>query len=157
MSPNNLAPGFISIDDACALIKSDKRDNPVVDLDWMMSRIDYIDVNHNFRIPKIRKLAQNEIRKTRRGKYIYFDHTGDVYVSIRDSFDKELLKKTIRDQYREEAGREYNERKLRAITTVADDAEGKAAVQPRAAKPIAKEGQSIGGGETITTNGEGIM
>lgn len=154
MNNNNLAPGFISVDDACALIKQDDRDNPIIDLDWMMDRIDWIDVNHNFRIPKIRKLAPEEIYKDRRGRYVYFENTGSVYVGIRDSFDKELLKKTIRDRWRDLVGHEYSKAKLRGITTVADDGEGKSAVQPRTHAPMAKAGDTIGTGQTVTSNGE---
>ncbi len=61
MSPTNLAPGFISIDDAVALIKSDTRSNAVVDMDYIVSRINWIEVNHNFRLPKIRRLKADEI------------------------------------------------------------------------------------------------
>ena len=154
MKNNNLAPGFISIDEACALINSDTRDNPVVDMDWMILRLKWIDVNHNFQIPKVRKLAENEIYRTRRGKYVYFEKTGEVYVAVTDPFDKELLKKTIRAKYKEEVGHEYDEKNVRAVTTVADDGEGKAAVQPRKHKPMAKEGDMIGSGETVTSNGE---
>ena len=46
---------------------------------------------------------------------------------------------------------------MRAMSTVADDAQGREAVRPRANKPIAKEGTNIGGGETVTSNGEGLQ
>ena len=150
---SNLAPGFISIDDAVALIKSDTRSNAVVDMDYIVSRINWIEVNHNFRLPKIRRLKADEIYRTKRGKIVEYEHTGDVYVSIMTNFDKELLKKTIRDKYRELVGHEYKEKITRGISTVADDAEGRQAVQPRMNKPIAKEGDSIGDHGITTTNG----
>ena len=67
-----------------------------------------------------------------------------------------MVRKTILDKFRELVGREYKEQTVRAMSTVADDAEGRSAVKPRANKPIAKEGQSIGSGDTVTSNGQGL-
>lgn len=153
---NNLSPGFSTIDDAVALIKSDTRENPVVDMDYIVSKAVWIETNHNFRIPKIRKLNPDEVYRTKRGKIVDYEVIGNVYVYIATNFEKELLKKTIYDKYRELVGHEYQEAGLRATSTVADDAQGKDAVRPRANKPIAKEGSYIGGGETITSNGDGL-
>ena len=143
---SNLAPGFISVDDAVALIKSDTRSNPVVDMDYIVSRINWIEVNHNFRIPKIRRLKADEIYRTKRGKIVEYETIGEANVSIMTNFDK----------YRELLGHEYKEKITRGISTVADDAEGRQAVQPRANKPIAKEGDSIGDHGITTTNGAGL-
>lgn len=157
MTPeSNLSPGFSTIDDAVALIKSDTRENPVVDMDYIVNKTVWIETNHNFRIPKVRRLSPEEVHKSRRGNVIEYEHTGDCYVYIATNFEKELLKKTILDKYRELVGHEYKEAGLRATSTVADDAQGRDAVRPRVNKPIAKEGSYIGGGETITSNGEGI-
>ena len=153
----NLAPGFTSVDRACELIKSDTRENPVVDMDYLVSRIKWIETAHNFRIPKIRRLKADEIYRTKRGKVVEYENIGDVYVYIATNFEKELLRKTILDKYRELVGHEYKEQVVRAMSTVADDAQGKAAVQPRSnAKPIAKEGAIIGEGTTMDTNGQGL-
>lgn len=154
---NNLAPGFITIDSAVELIKSDTRSNPVVDMDYLVSHIKWIETAHNFRIPKIRRLAPEEVRRTKRGKTIEYENTGDVYIYIATNFEKELIRKTILDKFRELVGREYKEQTVKAMSTVADDAEGRSAVQPRANKPIAKEGQSIGSGDVINSNGEGLV
>ena len=157
MSPeSNLSPGFSTVDEAVALIKSDTRENPVVDMDYIVNKTVWIETNHNFRIPKVRRLKPEEVYRTKRGKTIEYEHTGDCYVYIATNFEKELLKKTILDKYRELVGHEYREAGLRATSTVADDAQGKDAVRPRSNKPIAKEGAYIGGGETITSNGEGL-
>lgn len=153
---NNLAPGFISVDDAVKLIKSDTRENPVVDMDYLVSRIKWVETAHNFRIPRIRRLKREEVRKTKRGKTIEYETTGNAYVYIATNFEKELVRKTILDKFRELVGHEYKEQTVRAMSTVADDAEGRAAVQPRANRPIAKEGQSIGSGDVLTSNGEGL-
>ena len=158
MQPNtNLSPGFVTVDDAVALIKSDTREKPIVDMDYLVGHIVWIETNHNFRIPKIRRLRPDEVRKTKRGKVIEYENIGDVYVYLATNFEKELLKKTILDKFRELVGHEYREVGVKARSTVADDAQGRAAVQPRANnKPIAKEGAVIGGGEVITSNGDGL-
>lgn len=156
MQPNNLPPGFMKVEDACKLIESDTRENPVVDMDYLTSHVVWIETNHNFRIPKIRRLKESEIRKTKRGKIIEYENTGDIYVAIETNYQKELLKKTILDKFRELVGHEYKAPGVRAVSTVADDAQGRAAVQPRSNKPIAKEGAVIGEGQTVTSNGEGL-
>lgn len=154
---NNLSPGFVTVDDGCALIKSDTRENPVVDMDYLVAHIVWIETRHNFRIPKIRRLRPEEVRRTKRGKIIEYENTGDVYVYIATNFEKELLKKTILDKFRELVGHDYKEAGVRARSTVADDAQGTAAVRPRNnIKPIAKEGTVIGEGTTMNTNGEGL-
>ena len=156
MQQNNLSPGFVPVEEAVELIKSDTRENPVVDMDYLTSHTVWIESNHNFRIPKIRRLAPDEIRKTKRGKVIEYENIGDVYVYIATNYEKELLKKTILDKFRELVGHEYKQMGVRARSTVADDAEGRAAVRPRPNKPIAKEGQSIGSGDVMTSNGDGL-
>lgn len=158
MQPNtNLPPGFVTVEEACKLIESDTREKPVVDMDYLVAHTVWIETNHNFRIPKIRMLKPEEVRKTKRGKYIEYENIGDVYVRIDTNYQKELLKKTILDKFKELVGREYKEVSVMARSTVADDAQGKAAVQPRNnTKPIAKEGAVIGGGEIINSNGDGL-
>lgn len=156
-STTQLSPGFITVDEAVKLIQSDTREHPVVDMDYLVSRIKWIETAHNFRIPKIRMLKEDEIYRTKRGKVIDYEVTGNVYIYIATNFEKELVRKTILDKFRELVGHEYREETVRAMSTVADDAQGKAAVQPRNnAKPIAKEGSTISSGETITSNGDGL-
>lgn len=158
MSPNKtLSPGFITVEEACELIKSDTRQNPVVDMDYIVSRKKWIETAHNFRIPKVRRLAPNDVYRTKRGELVEYETIGEANVYLATNFDKELLIKTINDKYRELMGHEYKELTTKAVSTVADDAQGRDAVRPRANKPIAQEGQSIGGGQTVTTNGEGLV
>lgn len=152
-----LSPGFEEIDTVVELIKSDTRENPVVDMDYLVAHIKWIETAHNFRIPKIRRLKPEEVHKTKRGKLVEYENIGDVYVYVATNFEKELLRKTILDKFRELVGHEYREVGVRARSTVADDAQGRAAVQPRNnSKPIAKEGAVIGGGEVINSNGENL-
>ena len=154
MQDNNLAPGFITVDDAVKLIKSDSRENPVIDMDYLISRIKWVETAHNFRIPKIRRLKPEEVKKTKRGKVIEYETIGNAYIYISTNYEKELVRKTILDKFKELVGREYKEQTVRAMSTVADDAEGRAAVKPRTNKPIAREGASIGDGGVTTSNGD---
>lgn len=153
---NNLAPGFVTVDAAMELIKSDTRENPVVDMDYLVSRLKWVETAHNFRIPKIRRLKPEEVHRTKRGKVIEYETIGNVYIYIANNFEKELVRKTILDKFRELVGHEYKEQTIKAMSTVADDAQGKAAVQPRTNKPIAKEGSVIGDGTTVMSNGDGL-
>lgn len=161
MNPEGrLSPGFTELEKAIEIIKSDTRENPVVDMDYIVSKLVWLDRNgpkHNFRIPRIRRLKPEEIYRTPRGHYVEYEYVGDINVYIGTAYEKELLKKTILDKRYELTGKEYNELFTRAVSTVADDAQGRDAVRPRQnRKPIAKEGASIGSGETISTNGEGL-
>lgn len=151
---NNLPPGFSSVDEAVELIKSDTRQNPVVDMDYIISRKKWIEANHNFRIPRVRRLKPEEVYRTKRGKIVEYETIGEMNVAINTNFEKELLLKTINDKYRELVGHEYQELTTKAMSTVADDAQGRNAVRPRANTPIAKEGANIGEGTTSTSNGD---
>lgn len=155
MNNSELAPGFSTVDEAVALIKSDTRENPVVDMDYLAGHVVWIETGHNFRIPKQRRLKADEIYKTKRGRVVEYEHTGDAYVYLATNFETELLKKTILDKFKELVGHEYRELGVKARSTVADDAQGRDAVKPRAnAKPIAKEGANIGEGGMMTSNGD---
>jgi hypothetical protein len=126
-------------------------------MDYIVSKLSWLETGHNFRIPKISRLPADKVYRSKRGKLIDYETIGEVNVTIGTNFEKELLKKTILDKYRELVGHEYKEAKVRAMSTVADDAQGRSAVQPRAnVKPIAREGAVIGGGEIINSNGDGL-
>ena len=139
-----LPKGFISIQEAVTLINSDTRSDAKVDTKWLVSHIDWIEESHNFRIPLMKTTADKKVVRI-----------GSKYVEIRDAFDKETMKRAIRDHYRDMVGHEYAAPAVRAVSSVADDEVG-SGVRPRKSKPIAKEGQTIGTGETITTNGANL-
>lgn len=139
-----LPKGFISIQEAVTLINSDTRSDAKVDTKWLVEHIDWIEDKHNFRIPLMKTTSDKKVVKI-----------GSKYVEIRDAYDREALKRAIRDHYRDMVGHEYAAQNVRAVSSVADDEVG-SGVRPRKAKPIAKEGQTIGTGETITTNGANL-
>lgn len=152
MSPKEtLRKGFISVEDAVKLIKSDTREKPVVDMDWLIAHKVWLDRNgpaHNFRIPKIRMLKPDEVYKTPRGKIIEYEVVENVYVDIRTPLENELLKDAISKKYEELVGHEYRELTVRSCSTVSDDASGNN-VKPRVSKPIAEEGHTIGSGGKV--------
>ena len=156
MNNNPLPNGFISVDEAVALIKSDKRDDAKVDADWLAWHIDWVEEAHNFRIPLVRFATQAEMEaemKAHPGRRPSgLIHTGSKYVQILTSFEKELLKKTIRDHYRENAGRDFVKPSTRGISTVMDEETGGSERPRRTKKTIAKEGGVIGTGGSRTTN-----
>lgn len=153
-----LPTGYISVQDAVELIKKDTRDNPIVDMDWLIARKKRIEVGHTFRIPRVRMLPPEKVKRSRFGKVIDYEVVKSEYVFISDAFEQELLKKTIGDKYAEMVGHEYRELGLKSRSTVSNDATSASvqAVRPRNIKPIAKAGTSIGIGSELTSNGEGI-
>ena len=156
MQNNNLPNGFITAQEAVELIKSDTKEKPVVDIDYMVAHTRWLDAGKNFRIPKIRLQAPEERKRDARGNIHIIEHIGDVYVEVKDNYEKELIRKTLNDKYYEMTNKEYAELKTRGVSTVADDAEGQSAVRPRANTPNTKEGDFIGGGNTVTTNGANL-
>lgn len=139
-----LPKGFLSVEDAVLLIHSDKRDNAKVDTKWLVSHIDWIEENHNFRIPLMKTTDKKDVVKI-----------GSNYVEVRNAYEREMLKKAIRDHYRDMVGHDYAAPTVKSVSTVADEEESGGNVQPRRRKPIAKEGATITG-ETQTTNGANL-
>ena len=104
-----LSPGFITIDDAIALINKDTRNKATVDLAWMANNIDYINEFKNFQIP----LMESDERG-------YAHKKGETYVYVATAYDKELLKHAIREAYKARTGQDANVDKVRNRTTVYD-------------------------------------
>lgn len=156
LTNTQLPTGYSSVDEAIKLIQSDRDDNVVVDMDYIITRKKWIETGHTFRIPRIRRLAPNEIYRNKRGQVVEFAKTGEMNVLITTNLEKELLLKTINDKYRELVGHEYQEAIARGISTVADDAQGQSAVRPRRNTPNTKVGDAIGGSGIATSNGEAL-
>lgn len=156
MNNNPLPKDFISIDDAVKLINSDKRDDAKVDTQWLAWHLDWIEEAHNFRIPLVRFATKEEVEaemKAHPGRRPNgLIRTGSRYVQVRTSFEKELLKKTIRDHYRDTSGRDFIKDTTRGISTVMDEEAGGSERPRRTKKTIAKEGEVIGTGGSRTTN-----
>lgn len=137
-----LPKGFISLEDAIMLIHSDTRSDAKVDTKWLVNHMPWIEENHNFRIPLLKTTSDKKVVPI-----------GSKYVEVRSAYDREALKRAIRDHYRDMVGHEYEAPTVKSMSTVADEEESGGNVQPRRRKPIAKEGAIIGTGETVSTNG----
>lgn len=156
MDPKSLPNGFITVEEAIALINSDTRDDAKVDTQYLVSHIDWIEEAHNFRIPLVRLATKEEIEKImkrypgRRPNGLI--SLGSKTVSINTAYEKEYLKQAIRNHYKEVAGREYEAPTVRGLSTVADEEQSGGAAKPRRSKTIAKEGETIGSGQSRVTN-----
>lgn len=91
-----LPHGFITIDEAIALINKDSRDNATVDIKWMMENILSVEKKHNFNIPLLKH--ENGVLK----------ENGHVYVYVDDDVDKSNLRKAIQGHYEEMSGQRIN-------------------------------------------------
>lgn len=98
MQPTNqqLNPGFVTIEDAIKLIRSDKRDDAKVDLQFLVNNIPYMRVKGVYNIRKL---------KTTNGKV---ERDGEVYVTLYTQYDLEILKRAIQDAYSERTGIQFN-------------------------------------------------
>lgn len=156
MDPKSLPNGFITVEEAVALINSDTRDDARVDTQYLVSHIDWIEEAHNFRIPLVRLTTKEELQAImkrypgRRPNGL--TRLGSKTVTINTAYEKELLKQTIRNHYKEMAGREYEKPTVRGLSSVADEETGGGQVKPRRSKTIAKEGETIGSGQSRVTN-----
>lgn len=156
MDRSSLPNGFITVEDAVDLIKTNTFEKPTVDIRYLVGHLDWVEVAHNFRIPKVRLVTKEEyaelLKKFPGRRPSELTSIADEYVTLRTSYEVELLKKTIRDNYRDITGHAYSKANTRGITTVIDEEKGTDAA-PRATKnTIAKEGSVIGSGSTVSTN-----
>lgn len=141
MQPQNgqLSKGFIPVEQAIALIRKDTRDDATVDLDFMVKNIHYIQDNKNFRIP-LMKSDEHKIAH----------RVGSVYVYIQTAYEKEALKQTIREMFKERTNRDINPNgRTYNKTTVQDDEHNSGARIMANPNPTTKEGDDLGRGETL--------
>lgn len=156
MDNRKLPKGFIEVEEAVELIKSNTFDKPTVDIKKLANSLDWIEVNHNFAIKKMRLITKEEYAEKlkqfpgRRPSELI--SLGVVTTTLRSAYEVELLKKAIKDNYREVSGRMFDPKNTRGVTTVLDQESGGGARPRSSKKTIAKEGDLIGAGSTSTTN-----
>lgn len=111
MEQRTLPKGFISVDDAIALIKSHTRENPVVDLPFLVDNAGRIKTAHNFTIKRVKKEGDKWVQDE------------PVFVTIWEDLERELLRKAVKEKYAEFTGQTLDIAKLglRSITTAIDD------------------------------------
>lgn len=110
-STKNL-PGFITVDEAVALINSDTRDNAVVNVQGMMASIKWLRKGKNFRIPLIRLID----------KYPYTEEIGEKYVTPATDYERTMLEHAITSKFQEETGKDIDVERigLKSISNVID-------------------------------------
>lgn len=156
MDNRKLPKGYIEVEEAVELIKSNTFDKPTVDIKKLANSLDWIEVNHNFAIKKMRLITKEEYAEKlkqfpgRRPSELI--SLGVVTATLRSAYEVELLKKAIKDNYREVSGHMFDPKNTRGVTTVLDQESGGGARPRSSKKTIAKEGDLIGAGSTSTTN-----
>ena len=122
-----LPPGFITVDEAIALIKKDKRDNAVVDLKFLVDNIPYLQKRHNYNI-RLLKTVKDEA--TGQNKTV---RNGTVYVPLATEYDAQILLHAITDAYRERTNIAISEDALgvNCVTTMIDEQKSISDVRPR--------------------------
>lgn len=156
MDKRQLPKGFIEVEEAVELIKSNTFDKPTVDIKKLANSLDWIEVNHNFAIKKMRLITKEEyaekLKQFPGRKPSELISLGVVTATLRSAYEVELLKKAIKDNYRKVSGRMFDPKNTRGVTTVLDQESGGGARPRSSKKTIAKEGDLIGAGSTSTTN-----
>ena len=156
MDNRKLPKGYIEVEEAVELIKSNTFDKPTVDIKKLANSLDWIEVNHNFAIKKMRLITKEEYAEKlkqfpgRRPSELI--SLGVVTATLRSAYEVELLKTAIKDNYREVSGHMFDPKNTRGVTTVLDQESGGGARPRSSKKTIAKEGDIIGAGSTSTTN-----
>lgn len=89
-----LPPGFITVEDAIALIKKDRREEATVDLQFLVNNLPYLQAKHNYNIRLLKTVTdENGQRRVVRD--------GSVYVTLYTEYDKQILLRAITDAYKE--------------------------------------------------------
>lgn len=106
-----LPNGFISVEEAIALIQADSRKDATVDIAFLVKNLPWLEKNHNYTI----KLLRHE-----GGKVV---DNGIKYVAIENDYQKEMLKHAITQHYKDLSGREIDPDTIgiRKITTAIED------------------------------------
>lgn len=156
MDNNSLPNGFISVGDAVALIEGNTYDNPVVDIKYLASHTDWLEVAHNFAIPKVRLITKDEymdlMKRFPGRRPSELVKLGYANITLRSLYEVELVKKTIFENYAKLSGHKYVPKNTKGTTTVKDQASNDSVSPRRSKKTVAKEGDVIGSGTTSSTN-----
>lgn len=134
--------GFITVDEAIALIEKDDRKNAVVDTRFLLRNLPYLRVNGNY---NIKLLTRDDA-----GKII---DNGSAFVQIATEWDRSRLEHAIVKHYSDVTGREINPETigLRSMTTAKDEDDNPTGVLKRNKKPMTKYGDSTNGGSKEVT------
>ena len=142
MQKEILPPGFVSFQDALALIESDKRSDAKVDADFLLANLPYLRVDGNYNIKKLKHVNGRTVED------------GEVYVMVKSEYEKAVLEHTIVEHYKALSGRNVDPDKigLRSITTTVDDEKNANGYLMANDKPMIKAGEDIVSGVNQTIN-----
>ena len=122
-----LPSGFITVEDAIALIQKDRRDDATVDLQFLVNNIPYLQTKRTYGI-RLMKTVEDE--KTKRRKAV---RAGTSYVTLQTDYDKQVLLRAITDAYKERTNIALSEDSfgVNHVTTMIDQETGTTSGQPR--------------------------
>lgn len=144
MNPtNSYRPGFISVEDAIALIKADKRDDATVDLQFLANNLPYL-----------RTKGIYNIRRMRTDEKGHAVRDGSSYVTIHTEYDRQILLKAIQDAFEERTKIHLNVENigLNKVTTVVDEENNNTTGQPRM-----NESSDINKGDSIKSYSQTVQ
>lgn len=112
-----LPEGFIPVEEAIALIQKDKREDAVVDLQFLVNNLPYLKAKHNYNI-RLLKTVKDE--KTGMPKVV---RNGTVYVNLATDYDVQILARAITDAFeaRTKVKLNFDELGVNKITTMIDE------------------------------------
>lgn len=110
-------PGFIPVEEAIALIKKDRRDDAVVDLQFLVNNLPYLRAKHVYNIRLLKTIIDE---KTKIPKVV---RNGSVYVSLANDYDVQILARAITEAFQERTNIQVNfdEPGVNKITTAIDE------------------------------------
>ena len=102
---------YFTFDETIKLIQSDSRENPKVDIDFIVSNFEYIAPAHTFTLRLLGKENGQVVR------------TGVKYVLLNNEYEATTFEHAVSEKYRELLGRDLNPIRPRKNTTMITDSE----------------------------------
>ena len=144
MNNTNLLPGFMTVEDAVALINEDTRTNATVDTDFMVAGLPYLRVGGNFNV---------RLMKTDPAKGAVY--AGEKFVRINTEYELAMLEHAIVEHYKQATGREFDlNSRTRSLSTTVDDEENPHGTIQVQKNPMTKAGEDITTHAVSKTNGQ---
>lgn len=134
---NNIPVGFISVNDAIALINSDTRSDAKVDTAFLLRNLPYLRVDGNYTIKKL---------KHEDGRVV---DDGETFVHVNNDYERAMLEHAITEHYRAVTGNMVNPETigLRSMTTTVDDEKNASGRLMVNGAPNIKVGDELGSGD----------
>lgn len=104
-----LPKDFMTFDETIKLIQSDSRENPKVDIDFIVSNFVYIAPAHNFTIKLLKKDSSGRTVRN-----------GVKYVQLANEYEATTFEHVVRQKYQELIGHDFDAPTQRLTTMVTD-------------------------------------